>query len=320
MDSLYETIHSFSGDYEVRNYGRYWHGYQIILCPLLCFLTYAEIRQINMFLQIAAVFVFVFLAVTSRKRMLCLPFFVMYIFLSPVSLFSSLQYSPCFYIMMLALLVLFAFDKYMNDVRRNYLFLLVGILTAFFDLLTYPLVTLGVPLIAFLGTDYECMSSLKKSLKSMFDHSISWVIGYMGMWMSKWIIASVLTEENIILDAVQRIDRRTGHHDAAYTWSATVKRNISICNLRVLLPVLIGIGVYILVSMLKNLRCTRRFLPGTWVILAVSLYPFIWYYIVLEHSWVHSFFTWRELAISVWGMLMIGIANMGPVRDIADKS
>lgn len=131
MDSLYETIHSFSGDYEVRNYGRYWHGYQIILCPLLCFLTYAEIRQINMFLQIAAVFVFVFLAATSRKRMLCLPFFVMYIFLSPVSLFSSLQYSPCFYIMMLALLVLFAFDKYMNDVRRNYLFLLVGILTAF---------------------------------------------------------------------------------------------------------------------------------------------------------------------------------------------
>lgn len=209
MDSLYEMINALTGDYKVENYGRYWHGYQLILGPLFCFFTYADIRQINMILQIAVVFYFILALSRSGNRILCIPFFGMYVFLSPVSLFSSLQYSPCFYIMMGTLTVLIAFERYMKDSRRNYLFLSAGILTAFFDLMTYPLVTLGVPLIAYLGTDRECLHSIKKGFKSIIVYSLSWVIGYAGMWMSKWIIASVLTEENVILDAIEQMRFRS---------------------------------------------------------------------------------------------------------------
>lgn len=312
MDSLYEMINALTGDYKVENYGRYWHGYQLILGPLFCFFTYADIRQINMILQIAVVFYFILALSRSGNRILCIPFFGMYVFLSPVSLFSSLQYSPCFYIMMGTLTVLIAFERYMKDSRRNYLFLSAGILTAFFDLMTYPLVTLGVPLIAYLGTDRECLHSIKKGFKSIIVYSLSWVIGYVGMWMSKWIIASVLTEENVILDAIEQMRFRSIGGGAGHTCLSTIKLNMGVCNIKVLLPVFTCIGICILVAIVKNRKTGQKLLPGTWMLLLVTMYPFVWYCIVREHSWYHSFFTWRELAISVWGVIMIGVVHVRP--------
>lgn len=36
MESLYEVVALSNDDYIVKNYGRYWHGYQVLLRPLLC--------------------------------------------------------------------------------------------------------------------------------------------------------------------------------------------------------------------------------------------------------------------------------------------
>jgi hypothetical protein len=62
MSSLYELLAMDNHNgYEIKTYGRYWHGYQIILKPLLCFFSYADIRQINMAVQLALVILFVYL-------------------------------------------------------------------------------------------------------------------------------------------------------------------------------------------------------------------------------------------------------------------
>lgn len=310
MESLYEMVAVGNDNYHIKNYGRYWHGYQIILRPLLCFFTYADIRQINMILQLALVFVFVYILARSEDRMLLVPFWGMYIFLSPVSLFSSFQYSPCFYIMMLALIAVFAFKKYMNDVKRNYLFLLVGILTTYFDLLTYPLITLAVPLLALLGSDQECMTSLKKGIKNTVFYTVSWGIGYVGMWALKWIIASVFTEENVIGNAIEQLKIRSGHFSHKQTWLDTVKININVCNIKVLIIIFLCVILFILGNRIKKRqRINIKMLPCVGVVLLVSAYPFIWYYLAMEHSSCHAHFTWRELAISVFGIIMVGVIN-----------
>lgn len=59
MESLYEVIALSNDNYIVKNYGRYWHGYQVLLRPLLCVFTYSDIRHMNMILQLALVFGFV---------------------------------------------------------------------------------------------------------------------------------------------------------------------------------------------------------------------------------------------------------------------
>ena len=88
MASFYEVTALANDDYIVRNYGRYWHGYQIILRPLLCFFTYSDIRQVNMILQLALVFLLICILAGSKDRIFIIPFWGMYLFLCPISLFS----------------------------------------------------------------------------------------------------------------------------------------------------------------------------------------------------------------------------------------
>lgn len=245
MASFYEVTALANDDYIVRNYGRYWHGYQILLRPLLCFFTYSDIRQINMILQLALVFLLVSILAGSKDRIFIIPFGGMYLLLSPISLFSSLQFSPCFYIMMLALIVIFACKDVLNDTRRNYLFLLTGILTAYFDLLTYPFITLGVPLLACLGSAHRRSADDRMGgWKHVFLHTVSWCLGYVGMWSAKWVVTTILTGENIIYDAFVKIKYRSGYFSVR-----------------------------------------------------------------------HSYFTWRELGISVYGIFMIGVIRIRQFRE-----
>jgi len=58
--------------------------------------------------------------------------------------------------------------------------MLAGISTAFFDLLTYPVVALGIPLIIFTALTSEM--GIRKNIKKIFEHSLSFSIGYAGMW------------------------------------------------------------------------------------------------------------------------------------------
>lgn len=315
MESFYEVIALENTDYQIHTYGRYWHGYQILWRPLLCFFNYGEIRQINMAVQLALVFAFLYLLFWAGEKALVIPFFGMYLFLTPLSLFSSMQFSPCFYLMLLASMVLVGLKGRLNDTRRNYLFLLVGILTAYFDLLTYPFVTLGIPLITYLAVDSECRENWKKSVKDIVFHTVSWCIGYVGMWGAKWAAASVLTDENVIMDAVNQVKFRSGHYENGRSYGTTLQLNFEACNMTSIWVVLICLAVFLLGCVIMNFRKNGiKFVPVTVMILVVSLYPFLWYYLTMHHSCDNSYFTWREYSICVYGILAAEAVNMGLSR------
>lgn len=315
MESFYEVIALENKEYRVETYGRYWHGYQILWRPLLCFFNYGEIRQINMAVQLAMVFAFLYLLFLSGEKALAIPFFGMYLFLTPLALFSSMQFSPCFYLMLLTSMALVGLRAYLNDTRRNCLFLIVGILTAFFDLLTYPFVTLGIPLITYLAVDKECRENWKKSIKDIVFYSVSWGIGYVGMWGAKWVAASVLTDENVIMDAVNQVKFRSGHYEQGRSFLTTLKLNFDACNMKSIWVVLIALALFLLACVILNFRRNGiKLLPVTAVILVVSLYPFLWYYLTMHHSSDNSYFTWREYSICVYGVLTALAVNMGLSR------
>lgn len=317
VDSLYEVVALANDNYIVKNYGRYWHGYQILLQPLLCFFVYPDIRQINMILQFSLVFGFVCLLVRKKEGAFVIPFLGVYLFLSPISLCSSLQYSPCFYIMMLALYALLIGREKLTDTKRNYLFLLTGVMTAYFDFLTYPLITLGVPLIFYLVLDGNCLPEKQRSSwKNLILHTLSWGIGYVGMWSSKWVIASVLTGENIIYDAFSQIAYRSGYFTEKHSYYDTLKLNLGVCNTKVILPALICVAACIVIFRIKKrIVADRKRFPIVGAILFVSLYPFLWYLFTKDHSCSHSYFTWRELGISVFGILTAGVAGIGGLEE-----
>lgn len=111
LESLYEVTCMGNSDYEIRNYGRYWHGYQVFLSPLLLVMNITEIRQLNTFLQLGLMSFLIVLLVRKNKLNLIVPFITMYFFLCPVSLFSSLQFSTSLYVMMVTMIILIAAEN-----------------------------------------------------------------------------------------------------------------------------------------------------------------------------------------------------------------
>ena len=181
----------------IDNYSRYWHGYLIILKPLLAFFTYQEIRTINLIGQLVLNLVIALLLAKRTSVLHSLTFLGTLLFFIPDVTGKSLQYSTVIYPTYLATIYILLNNKTISTFSSNNIFLLLGMSIAFFDLLTYPIVSLIFLL------SFDIIVSTKKEdenllFSSIIVKSFLWGIGYLCMWFSKWIIASVIMKKNII--------------------------------------------------------------------------------------------------------------------------
>lgn len=79
-------------------------------------------------------------------------------------------------------------------------FVVVGAMTSYLDLLTFPLISLGIPLVLWLTLNDS--QSIWKNICRIFLLSLSWAIGYVGMWVLKWGIGSIIIGENVVQNAL----------------------------------------------------------------------------------------------------------------------
>jgi hypothetical protein len=54
------------------------------------------------------------------------------------------------------------------------------------------------------GTD-----SAESKISNIIKNGIIWCVGFAGMWVAKWIIGSVITGNNVIVDGLTRVAIRT---------------------------------------------------------------------------------------------------------------
>ena len=148
LDQVGELNDTINGDIEESfEYARYWHGYLVPLRILLCIFNITEIRIL--FILLFLVLIITLMILISKK----INIYAMLVFL--VSLTSveyfyigvSLQGSSIFFITMIASIILIYRYNKIKDFPL--LFLVVGSLTSFFDFLTVPLLTLGIPFAIF---------------------------------------------------------------------------------------------------------------------------------------------------------------------------
>ena len=81
-----------SHQYEI-TYGRYWHGYLVVLKTLLLFFNVSEIRMINLFLQGTLFCILLYLVRKRMEAVYQIPLLLMEAVLNPIVLPLSLQYS-----------------------------------------------------------------------------------------------------------------------------------------------------------------------------------------------------------------------------------
>lgn len=194
---------------------------------------------------------------------------------------------------------------------RGY-FLLLGMVTSYFDFLTYPLVTLGFPLCVYL---YLSREKWMEQSRNMVIYSMEWGIGYAGLWVMKWIAAEIFTGEKVISDGVQALLHRTDTMGGATLLSGypgVLWDNISMYANWGFGLLAAGIVIWLVFHMLKNRKkINRKSVLNGVPLLLVALYPFVWFFFVQNHSAEHALFTCKILSVTVFA----GICAMGKICD-----
>lgn len=308
--SLTDYLNGAPTNLEV-SYPRYWHGYLVILKPLLLFTSLNSVRLLNAGLQMILLAASLILFSKKGHSKLAFSFAASLPFMFFFSSFASLSLSICMYIMLIEMLLIALFDEKLSK-NEGYMtfFLLAGCSTAYFDFLTYPLVTLAFPLIAVLALKEE---KTKKNYLSILKYSLTWGIGYVFMWASKWIIALIFTGKNTVSDAVNTISARTSSAtdtDRIAGYLKVLKNNISpFANRAFALLTLLIIAIVIVLIIKNGLKKHFGGFAQRIPVLLIGLVPFVWWFVAANHSYEHAAFTCRNFAIFVFAIVFAFIKD-----------
>ncbi len=295
----------FYEGYEQVVYGRYWHGYLIWMKPLLMLFNIPEMRLINMGMQLFLLCWVMILLYRELGVFACagvgMGFFVM----NPITMALSFQFSTIYYIILVTLIVML---KYRNWFEQHdawwAVFVWNGIATAFFDLMTYPLAALGIPLLVYILLKNDTVG---KHLWNMIRLSIDWVFGYAGMWVMKWLIGSAFTGYDLVGDGLGAVGLRASGEVANINmdYLYVLQQNFNAMFTKPVPLFLVLFIVLILAGLLRKKASVSVSLSKILPILLIGTYPFVWYYVIRNHSIVHVWFSYRELGIAAAAVCLL---------------
>lgn len=309
-DTLVKYTQDIQGQETYVDYARYWHGYLVILKPLLLFMNLQEIYYLN-----AMVVVFltglIFILFYKRLGKYCIGYAIMTMTMNPIAIMQSFQLSTVFYAMQITLLLLFLCKK---EDKAIYIFLLDGMIVAHMDFLTYPLVAYAIPFLTY----YLLFKadSLRDSIKLFLKTGVSFLGGYAGLWFLKWLWATIFTNENILIDGWINVLRRTGtgdnFGDGQYGMPigpmSAIKINLqAYVNISTILLgcIFIIIVLWFVVHQKRKIVISAKELI---IPILVSSLPILWYVVLNNHASLHPHLEWREWIVTTyaWMVLVLG--------------
>lgn len=286
-------------------YYQYWHGYQVIIRPLLCVLNYSGIRILNGILQTGLLIILCSLMIRCGLKRYILPYLVCVAMLMPVALAMSLQFSSCYYILTLgSIAILLARDHL--DQKDGVIFLYIGIATAYFDFLTYPAATLGIPAV------FYCCIRKNSPVRDAFCRGVkvcfSWAVGYGLMWAGKWLFGSLILRKNILAIASDKVtERSSGDGNMLHNIHAALSANIKTFLHTPVSILVILLAVIFCIVLLRQLRRKQQTVCHAasviFPFLVLAIVPIAWYLVTSQHAVIHYWFTNKALMVSVFAGL-----------------
>jgi len=296
-----------SFDY-ISQYARYWHGYLIFLKPMMYFTDLHMIRYCNLILHTILIMLICFRFWKDNLKEL-IPIFVLTLCsIMPVANAIALQYATCMYITLFSTLLLLLGNRYLIDKNRYlFLFLLIGISTSYFDFLTYPTLTYSIPMaiMVYINIKFNINNVFKSNKLTLFftiKGFISWFIGYVGMWSMKWIITSLLTDNNIICSTIKTIAFRTSTSTGKidFTYLDVIVRNIYKYTNSPIFYLIIIYSIFLSIYSIKKvglINFATNFTVSISKFIFIIITPMLWYFMASNHSYVHNWMTYKILAI-----------------------
>lgn len=299
----------------MEGYTYYWHGYVVILRVLLLFMDYEQFRFLNCILQLMMMFFVAHFIWEKKGQRYALALLTSYFLMMPMAMFLSLQFSWIFYIAMALSLLICYRHTWFTEKRIPYIFVIVGMLTSFFDLLTYPLYTWAFPLLLLILLSEDGQKALNY-VKTVVVSGLGWILGYAGMWFGKWALAGWIVHRNVIQEAWKEVLFRSGSEESL---NLIARLEALYDNWKhyeyPLYTALLAIWLtwFIYKSLNGKTKIVRQEKNGAYLLITLS--SFVWYFVLANHTLGHHFFTYRIWGVAITGILFLFCGSIAICKD-----
>ena len=299
----------------MEGYTYYWHGYVVILRVLLLFMDYEQFRFLNCILQLLMMFFVAHFIWEKKGQRYALALLTSYFLMMPMAMFLSLQFSWIFYIAMALSLLICYRHTWFTEKRIPYIFVIVGMLTSFFDLLTYPLYTWAFPLLLLILLSEDGQKALNY-VKTVVVSGLGWILGYAGMWFGKWALAGWIVHRNVIQEAWKEVLFRSGSEESL---NLIARLEALYDNWKhyeyPLYTALLAIWLtwFIYKSLNGKTQIVRQEKNGAYLLITLS--SFVWYFVLANHTLGHHFFTYRIWGVAITGILFLFCGSIAICKD-----
>lgn len=289
-------------------YFRYWHGYLSILVPLLTLFNIAQIRKV--FLFVAMLLSVAVAALLGRKTHLgaALAWGGALLFSNIWIVTESTAQFFCYLVALVATLYVAnksTEDRPLGDDVSGPFFFVVGAITVFLDFLDTPVVSLGLPLATYviLRKDSVMRDPFAQTLGRLAILAISWVAGYALLWATKWVIGVVVlggvaAQDLRFVFGLRTSSQTTGGE--AVGRMEVLRRNVAemFSGWMVACAKVLGVAWVVITCFFHK----RAWYKLCIVLVAIAAIPVLWYFALPNHAADHTFFTYRNLCISVYAL------------------
>lgn len=287
------------------NYSRYWHGYTLPLRLLLCVFNLSNIQMLLLFAQLALLAAVLLLMARRGLSALIPGFFTAWFLMMPAALGLCLQYAPVSLVTLAVCAALLAgHERIGRFIGLPAFFALTGMATSYLDLLTFPLVSLGYPLVLLLALRLEAGAHGRRLWLEAVACCAAWAAGWAGMWVLKWLLNAAVFGAAYVFESIlgQTLLRLSTDSDGA-----AISR---LDALRVNANVLLGkrsyqllIAAAALASLLAGLRSARRrsriaLRREALALLLPLAAGVLWFLVLANHTYQHYYFAYRALTVS----------------------
>lgn len=317
------------------DYSRYWHGSMVLLRPLFVIFDIVGVRMVLGILILIMTVWFEVLLFKNRYYVFGVSYGIGLMLVSVWMCAFCIEYAMPFVVMSVELPVLFVLltrayekkntqnDKIKRDEQKLEVILwavlaCAGIVTAYVDFLTTETITFTMAYVLFMivKNRHNQIKPIKEELIFLIKSGIVWLASYGFMIALKWILALIVlgkdTFFNALSQAALRIsgDATLGNVPGAevvsnyerisgalwrnlgciYPFKSTMSYGTSM-----LFIFLVGLVVFSIWYLFreKTKSCINK------VLVIVSLIPVLRFLVLNNHSYIHFFFTYRALLVSV---------------------
>ncbi len=321
-DSFYREMQG--EEVATENYSRYWHGSAGVIRLLLLFADIEVIRYVIATVGLLMNAALVIVLVRRKQVVLGAAYTLAFLLTNGIFALTCLEYAFIFLLMPVATMVLVTSGRMKKKENATTAFMVIGMLTAFFDFLTAETLTFTVPFVMYyiMACASRKQSETKKVQRRkdwifLLKSGMAWCAGYGGMFLTKWGLSSLVLGKDAFRASADMAWERIGG-DVSLTLVSTgekanlgqrlqgiIQRNLGCMYWS---PQGVKAGTILLITLIVlsasfifwYMARKAKYEYDTAALLGVvALVPYLRFFVLSNHSYIHYFFTYRALLVTV---------------------